>query len=143
MSKQNLLPDPQSAFDHVFSEVHQRVFFSKCAAAGLPARNQQEAEWMLNTAGNLRQLEQVSQTKQAADTDNPYYQANAALNQLMTQMGFAQPQPAEQVMAIKSAAADLAQNPDIYNSILALKAAEAQQIQEELAAWQAAQLANG
>ena len=131
------LPDAQTAYNNLFMGVHQRVFFQKCAAAGFQPRNQEEAQWMLETAGKLRAIESAEPVKQAADQQNPYYAANQALDGFMAQMGLTQPQQAqEEATAIKQAAFQLAHDPTFYNSVLSLKAAEAAQIQEELAALQ-------
>ena len=131
------LPDAQTAYNNLFMGVHQRVFFQKCAAAGHSPRSQEEAQWMLETAGKLRTVEQATPVKQAADAQNPYYAANQALDGVMAQLGLGQQQQAqEETTAIKQAAYQLAHDPTFYNSVLALKAAEAAQIQEELAALQ-------
>ena len=131
------LPDAQTAYNNLFMGVHQRVFFQKCAAAGYAPRSQEEAQWMLETAGKLRAVEQATPVKQAADAHNPYYAANRALDGIMAQMGIGGGQQVqEETLAIKQAAYDLAHDPTFYNSVLALKAAEAAQIQAELAAYQ-------
>lgn len=130
---QATLPEPQTAYNNLFLGIHQRVFFQKCAAAGYPVRSEQDAEWMLKTAGQLRQLEQAGELQKAGhDEHNPYFQANQALNQVMQRFGLAQPAQ-EETLAIKQAAQEFAADPTFYNSVLALKAAEANQIQAELA----------
>ena len=135
------LPDVQTAYNNLFSGIHQQIFFQKCAAAGYPAHSAEEAQWMLETAGKLRAVEHAAPVKQAADQSNPYFAANQALDQVMTQYGLddGTKQAQEETLAIKQAAYELAQDPTFYNSVLSLKAAEAAQIQAELAAWQAQQ----
>lgn len=135
-----VLPDTDTAYNNLFMGIHQRVFFQKCAAAGYNPRNQQEAQWMLEKAGQLRALEQAAETKSAGDTNNPYNRVDAAIDQLMVQYGLSdnvkQAQFQEQNLAIRQIAQDLAQDPTFYNSILSLKAAEAQDIQQQLATMQ-------
>jgi hypothetical protein len=135
------LPDAQTAYNNLFMGVHQNVFFRKCAAAGYYPRNQEEAQWMLDTAGKLRLVDQVEpQVKQAAAQNNPYFAANQALDQVLSQYGLdggiQQQRANEEEMAIKQAAAELAQDPTFYNSVLALKSAEAAQVQAQLAEYQ-------
>ena len=137
MSQANTLPDSQTAFDNLMGGVAQRVFFAKCAAAGIAPRNQEDAEWMLKTAGKLRLIEQHAQVKQAQDAGNPFARADRALDQVMASYGinpgYAQGYQ-EQEVAIKQAAYDAMQDPTIYNSVLAMRAAEAEQIRTQLAA---------
>ena len=135
-----VLPDPQAAYDNLFQGVHQQIFFKKCAAHGLAPRTAEDAQWMLDTAGKLRQAEHSQSAKQAADEHSPFYRMNAALDQVLARHGLdggiKQAQVAEEEMAIKEAAELLATDPLFYNSVLALKAAEASQLQHEFHTWQ-------
>lgn len=134
------LPDVQTAYNTLFEGIHARVFFQKCAAAGFAPRTQEEAQYMLNTAGKLRQIGELDQVKQAAAQDNPYFQLDAGLDRVMQQYGLNQPQQQYSDDAMYKAAADsLMQDPTYYNSVLALKAAEAEQLKAEYDAWQAQQ----
>ncbi len=133
------LPDPQTAYNNLFEGVHARVFFTKLAAAGYQPRSEQEAAWMLETAGKLRAVSENEQVKQAGVQDNPYYRMNAGLDQILDQYGLGQSKQAsyeEVELGIKQAAAQLAADPTFYNSVLSLKAAEAEQMKAEYAAWQ-------
>lgn len=144
MSQNATLPDVQTAYNTLFEGIHARVFFQKCAAAGFSPRTQEEAQHMLNTAGKLRQIGELDQVKQAAAQDNPYYQMEAGLDRLAQQYGLNQPQQpqyADDAM-YKAAADSLMQDPTYYNSVLALKAAEAEQLKAEYDAW-ASQNPNG
>ncbi len=137
-----VLPDPQTAYNNLFEGVHARIFFQKCAAAGYSPRSQEEANYMLETAGKLRVIAESEQVKQASAQNNPYYQMNAGLDRVMEQYGLGQQKQAgyvEQEVGIKNAAAHLMQDPLFYNSVLSLKAAEAEQVKAEYAAWQAQQ----
>lgn len=133
----NTLPDGQTATNNLLGSVYQQVFFNKCAAAGYGFRNEEEASWMLKQAGKLKMAEQrMGVGKQASDALNPLYaRADQALDSWMNQNGF-QNHAQEQALAIKQAAADFASDPTIYNSVLAVRAAEAEQIQAQLAALQ-------
>ena len=136
------LPDPQTAYNNLFEGVHAQVFFQKCAAAGFAPRSQQEAHWMLETAGKLRAVSESEQVKQAGAQDNPYYQMNAQLDRVLDQYGLGHSKQAsyqEQEVGYKQAAAQLMQDPTFYNSVLSLKVAEAEQLKAEFDAWQAAQ----
>lgn len=134
------LPDPQTAYQNLFQGVHAQVFFQKLAAAGHYPRSQEEAQWMLDTAGELREISQHDQVKQAAAQDNPYYQMRAGLSQLRQQYGITGGQAGfqEAEAGYKQAAAELMQDPTFYNSVLSLKAAEAEQLKAEFDAWKAA-----
>lgn len=128
MSQQNLLPDPQAAYDHLFQGVHQRVFFQKLAAAGYQPESAQQAGYMLQLAGKLRLAQQEQQVKAAADGNDPYAAALSHLDGVLGDAGYGSVKQAaaeEQEWAIKSAAAELMEDPDVYNSVLSLKQAQA------------------
>jgi hypothetical protein len=139
---QSVLPDVQTAYNNLFTAVHQQVFFNKCAAAGYCPRSPEEAQWMLETAGKLRLVEHDAVVKQAQDAGstavNPYFVANRMLDHVVSSHGLdgsiKQAQAANEEMAKWQAAVDLCRNPILYNSVLALKAAEAAEIQAQLEA---------
>lgn len=127
MSTQNLLPDPQAAYDHLFQGVHQKVFFQKLASAGYVVESPQQAGYLLNLAGKLRLVQEEQATKTAADRD-PYAAALAHLDGALSAGGYGSVKAAaeaDQEWAIKSAASDLMEDPDMYNSVLSLKQAQA------------------
>lgn len=137
------LPDPQTAYDHLFRNVHAQLFFQKCAAAGFCPTNELEAHWMLDTAGKLRLLAESLPAKQAAAEESPYYHMNAGLDGLLSAVAGAEPAGAEKDAADAWAgygdvAARLMDDPALYNSALALRAAEAAQLRTELDALTAA-----
>ncbi len=131
------LPTPDAAYDTLFQGVHQRVFFQKLAAAGYAPRSAEEAQWMLNTAGKLRQVTEAQSVKEAAAQDNPFFRLDNSLDRVMAEFGLGgqakQAQYQEVETAYKQAAASLANDPEIYNAVLSLKANEAEQIQAQLA----------
>ena len=128
MSTQNTqsqptLPDPETAYNHLFSQVHANVFFNKLASHGYAPRNEKEAEELLTLAGKLRDAEH---TKAAQDnSQSPYALANSALDNVLGS-------PARTVSHQK-VAQELMQDPSIYDSVLSLKVAEAEQFAQQLA----------
>ena len=124
------LPDPTTAYNHLYESVHAEVFFRKCAAAGYVPDSQEEAVAMLQTAAQLRGL-----NKQAA-APTPKTSPILALKQAVDQAaGANSPRAvaAQQDYVLKQAADELLSDPNIYNSILVLKAAQAEEIRGRLA----------
>lgn len=125
------LPDTQTAFAKAFTDVHQRIFFSKCAAAGYVPQTVQDAEVMLKTAARLRYEEE--NVKQAADANSPYLAAAQSLEQVLgPQRGSIKAAEAEHAYA--QVAQDFMQDAELYNSVLSLKAAEAEDLRAAFAA---------
>jgi hypothetical protein len=147
MNQPNALPDTQTAYDNLFLGVRQEVFFQKCASNGYVPRTAEEAQWMMDTALQLRDAEADPQFKQASDQSSPYYQANQYLRQVLGRYGVGTKQAAAQAHAEEALfqrnAAQLAADPTFYNSVLSLKAAEAQQLKASYDQWQAQQRAQG
>ena len=131
---QNQLPSAEDAQDTLVRSVYAQVFFQKCAAAGLPARSEEEAGVMLEMAAKLRTISELDQVKSAAAADNPYMRMNANLDAVTGQYGLAA--PVNQQSLFKAAAAELAKDPAIYEAALAMKANEAAQLAETFAARQ-------
>jgi hypothetical protein len=128
------LPTPEAGFDHLMENIHGQVFFTKVAAAGFAPENEAQMRSQLELAGKLRQMQQHQQsTKVAADND-PYAQANQSLDNVLEKRGMVNHAAAahQDELAISEAAARAMQDPGIYNSVLAIKAAEAQAAAEEL-----------
>ncbi len=131
-----MLPDPQEAYDTLFRNVHARVFFQKCAAAGFNPRSEGEMQQMLETAGKLRAVSESEQVKAAAAQDNPFFQMNSSLDAVLARHGLSAPR-AETETSYKAAADELAADPTLYNSVLSLAAAEAAQVKAEYDTWRA------
>ena len=131
------LPDPDAAYSHLFDQVHARIFFTKLGQAGYTPRNEKEAQEMLELAGKLRMVRQDPAVKQAADDSGRFAQANQALDTVLGQHGMdgsiKQASAQEQDVALDQAVDLLAQDHNIYNSVLSLKAAEAQGYRDEFA----------
>jgi len=74
--------------------------------------------------------------------DNPYFQMNASLDNLLDQYGLGNTKQAsyeEAETSYKQAAAELMNDPTFYNSVLSLKVNEAEQVKAEYGAWRAQQ----
>lgn len=125
MSKTNVLPEPAAAHDHLYDRVHSQVFFGRLASRGYPVHNEKQAMELLQLAAIARQ--NGAQEKQAAES--PYSGVLSAVQQVMADRGMQTPR-VDETLAIKQAAAELAEDPDIYNSMLSLMAYEAQQAQQ-------------
>jgi hypothetical protein len=128
------LPDAQTAYANLFAGVRQRVVFNKLAAAGYAPRSEAQAQYMMMLTDDLAAGEAAALQKSAADGTDPYYQALSALREKMAEAGLtggAAGHASEVEMAIKQAAHDLAQDPELYNSVLALRAQEAAQLQAQ------------
>jgi len=91
--------------------------------------NQAQAEYLLKIAGDLRMAVTAGAVKQAADADDPFAAAAAALDrQLAGFPGFQKAAAQEEEVSVKNAAAAWMEDPAIYNSVLSLKAHEAEQL---------------
>lgn len=118
------LPNPQDAYNQLYQDVHAQVFMGKLASYGIQPTTEKEAADLFAIAGQLRHID--GPEKQAADQSR-FGGASSALGTIMNQTPAGQQQAAaSHQQAIKSAAAQLAQDPSIFNAVLSLKAAEAQ-----------------
>ena len=123
-TQQQALPDPVAAYNHLFNNVHSQVFFGKLASRGYAPQNEKQAQDLLVLAGKLRRVAQVSE--KAASDHSPFAGALNALDGYLGETGMGGQQAAqESQMAIKEAAAQLANDPVVYNCVLSLKAQEA------------------
>ena len=118
------LPEVGEAYNNLFEGVHANVFFGKLANHGIQPQNEKEAADLLELAGKLRDVKNETDEKEAGDSRfaNPVGALTDVLGET-PQGQYAQAQ--EEDMSYKSAAAQLAQDPVFYNSVLALKAKEA------------------
>ncbi len=123
------LPDVNTAYNALFNQIDQRVYFSKLAQAGFSPRTEKEAEYLLRIGAQLEATSEHETVKQAEEENNPYYKAAAALDRFLGQNGLngadVQRRTYEQNLSITKTAEALAQDPMLYNSVLVLKAAEA------------------
>ena len=117
------LPNPQDAYNQLYSDVHTEVFLGKLASYGIQPTTEKEAADLFAIAGQLRHVD--GPEKQAADQSR-FGGASSALGTIINQTPAGQQQAAASHQhAIKSAAAQIAQDPSIYNAVLSLKVAEA------------------
>jgi|TARA_R110002051_G_scaffold312696_1_gene388077 hypothetical protein len=129
MSNENQasLPEPADAYNNLFEGVHANVFFGKLANQGFQPQSEKEAADLLQLAGRLRH---VDENEKAASIDQSRFEGPAqALDGILSGAGLGEVKAAkaydEETQAIKAAAAQLAQEPLFYNSVLSLKAHEA------------------
>jgi len=119
MSEQVELPDPTEAYNHLSDSVHSQVFFGKLAEYGIQPVSEKEVEDLFKLAGSLRSVT-VDTQKQA---ESRFTDSVNALNQHINEDPYVRAQSVE--FATKKAAANLMQDPTIYNAVLSLKANEA------------------
>ena len=123
MSNSSGLPNPTDAYNYLFSNVHAEVFMNKLAGYGIVPSTEAEVSDLFALAGQLRHID--SPEKQAAEHSRFGY-AVAGLTDALNSTPEGQFQQAyAQDHAVKQATYDLANDPNIYNSILALKVHEA------------------
>lgn len=129
MSEQNKtnLPDPTTAFNTLATKVANSVFFHKCAAAALVPRTEEEAQAMLSCSYKLAALAENASVKAAAATSNPFLSLDKAADGLMDRFGLSQQKAAAaHANECREVSRHFAADPEIYNSVLSLKAADAQ-----------------
>jgi len=117
------LPEPEAAYSHLFDGVHSQVFFGKLASYGIQPTTEKEAQDLFALAGRLREVD--GPEKQAA-AQSRYGGAVSALDSVLgnTPAG-RQKIASDGKQAVKQAAAELMQDPSVYNAVLSLKAQEA------------------
>lgn len=122
------IPDRDAAFNTLYSDIHNRVFFNKLASAGYVPENMAQAQAYLDMGEQLLATSTMS-IKQAADANDPVLLAKQALDNYLgvNSLTYQNHEEAERLSIQKTAAA-LAQNPEIYNAVLVLKAAEAAEL---------------
>lgn len=130
------LPDLQTAYDTLFQGVHGRVFFQSLAGRGIVPQSEKQASAMLEIAGKLRAYRESEGVKEAEQAADPFARANAALDNVLAGSGFtSRAKAAEAASARASAAAQLSADPGIYNAVLSMKAAEAEELNRQHAAF--------
>lgn len=125
------LPDPDQALQTIVTGVYQQVFFDKLASYGREPSNAADANSMLEIAGKLRVVSQ-DPTIKAAASKSVYGQAKEALDKLASGGRFKQAFAQEQEVAMRNAARQLAADPNLYNAVLSIKAAEANTAAQQL-----------
>lgn len=133
----NALPSPDAAYQNLFDGVYARVFFNKCANAGLVPQGPEEAQCLLDMAADLRSA-QVSDIGKTAEATNPLMAMRTELRNQLAAAGLdgniKRAQAQEEEFYIKQAAAELRNDPLLFNSVLSLKAAEAEGLRQQYSA---------
>lgn len=117
------LPSPEDAYTQLFDGVHSQVFFGKLASHGIQPTTEKEAQDLFNLAGRLRH---VDGPEKQAETQSRFGGAISALDSVLGNT----PEGRQRIaangrQAVKQAAAELMQDPGVYNAVLSLKAQEA------------------
>lgn len=118
------LPSPVDAYNHLFDGVHAQVFFGKLANYGVQPTTEKEAVDLLTLAGQLRNVDSSEKSAAEESRFSSHVSALQALQAETPEGRSNQTKLAE--YAVKQAAEELMQDPSIYNSVLSLKAAEAE-----------------
>jgi hypothetical protein len=112
------LPNPVDAYNHLFGDVHSRVFFGTLANTyGISPSTEKEASDLFEIAAQLRELPTPTQER---NNGSRFQKAAGALNSVTRDSA------AVEADSIKQAAAMLSQDPSIYASVLSLKLKEAE-----------------
>lgn len=109
---------PGESVDVLANQVHDPVFFDKLANDWhIEPRTPQEREQLLELATLVREAKD-GETVKAASSDNGFLtSAIDSLKQAMVERGYNAP-PTSDIMAIKNAAAQAAQNPALQKAAL-------------------------
>lgn len=117
------LPNPEDAYNQLFEGVHSQVFFGKLASYGIQPTTEKEAMDLFELAGRLRHVD--GPEKQAAAQSRFGGVVSALDSVLDNTPAVRQQQAVHGKQAVKQAAAELMQDPGVYNAVLSLKAQEA------------------
>jgi len=85
---------------------------------------------MLETAAQLDAVDNDPAVKQAQEQGSPYAVANESLKAVLSPQAGSNAYQQEEAIGVKQAAYALAQDPSLYASVLAVKAAEAEALSE-------------
>lgn len=120
------IPDQTSAFENLFHGVREKAFFHKLASHGLVPQNETQAQNFLKLAEDIRYYKQHPQVKQANAAADPVAAAVQDLEAHMRQRGLIQKTAGDELF-INRVAEEFAADPTLFNSVLSLKVAEAQE----------------
>lgn len=124
------LPPADEAVDTLQKQVYNRVFFAKLASAGYAPTTNQEAAKLLEMGTKLRTLKQASEVKQAS-ANGILDEMDAALDATLANYGIA-PLNKQAEANYDAAARTLMADPTLYNCVLSVKSAHAQDIRQQL-----------
>lgn len=111
----------QAAIDHP-------VFFQKLASFGIAPQTQEEAATMIELGSGLLVAHQQQETKQASGLSSLLAKAKQNIDQTL---GVSKQASAFDDRQVNRIADELVNNADIYNSIVSLKAAEADYVRQQ------------
>lgn len=130
------LPDPQTAVNNLLGVVNW-AFFQKCAQHGIQPRNQEEADKMLKIAENAAAVLQQDREKAAAAGSDPLSRLLAASEALAEHHQVKSAGDVAKEQGAQAFASQLMADPTIFNSVLSVKSAEADEAMEQVRQWQA------
>lgn len=131
----NALPSTAEAFDNLVVGVRARVIFEKLAAHGMHVQTEEQAQAVMDTIDGLRAIREQNAIKQASH--DPFARVRDSLQTTLAKQGlpFAAKQAEDANLRYQQHAASVfASDPTIFNSVLAVKAAEAEEIRAANAA---------
>lgn len=124
----NSLPDVAAAQAHILQTVHSDAFFNRLAQYGHMPQTEKQAADLLQLGFKLAAVSEEPTVKQAEEAQDFYAQANLGLDAALHQTGLATKQASDDEYLRVAAA--YAQDPSIYTSALAIKAAQAAALSE-------------
>ncbi len=125
------IPDQTSAFQNLTYGVRMKAFFHKLASHGLVPQNETQAQNFLKLAEDIRYYKQHPQVKQASAAADPVAAAVQDLEAHMQRQGLLQKNAGDELF-INRIADEFAADPTMFNSVLSLKVAEAQDVANQL-----------
>ncbi len=130
------MPTTQQAYDHLFDNVHARVFLQKLASRGYEAQNEKEAQELLGLGKKIDVAQEDPTVKAAAEGAGRFALANTHLDAELQRRGIdtgVKTAAAQQEdLAVQNIVSNLQQDPAIHNCVLALKTAEANIIGKQM-----------
>ena len=124
------LTDSVGMLDSLYAE----AFFSKMAELGHVPQTEQDAVGMLETAFQLDMVSGEEGPQKTAEEhyahQSHYAAANHSLKEVLAHAGYGPSEEEVEQVGIKQAAAALAQDSGLYKSVLTVKAAEAEALDQ-------------
>ena len=132
-NQQNTLPDPEQAYGLLSTQIEQQAFFGKLAQHNIVPQTEKEAVDLMDMSAKLELALGPAGQEKAAQSNSLIGIAAASLNQALGNNPTVKSAAAQdRDRAIHNAAVNLAKNAEIYDSVLSLKQAEADEIAEHL-----------
>lgn len=113
------LPSVKQAYDTVFQRIHATAFFEKLASHGIVPATHEEAASLLDMGAQLMMLPEEAPT-------NRFAKVSSDLGAIVAQRTGVNPGQQANDQHLTKIAMELCKDPEIYNSVLVLKQAEAQ-----------------